>query len=64
MFIFRTAYGIIHFRISLRSGVIDVFAAYVNDILEMSRIENGKMELEIIPADLCGIFRDLYQCFQ
>ena len=29
MFIFRTAYGIIHFRISLRSGVIDVFAAYV-----------------------------------
>lgn len=35
----------------------------INDILEMSRIENGKMELEIIPADLCGIFRDLYDLF-
>ena len=36
----------------------------INDILEMSRIENGKMELEIIPADLCGIFRDLYDLFE
>ena len=36
----------------------------INDILEMSRIESGKMELEIIPADLCGIFRDLYDLFE
>ncbi len=36
----------------------------INDILEMSRIENGRMELEIIPADLCGIFRDLYDLFE
>ena len=36
----------------------------INDILEMSRIENGKMELEEIPADLCRIFSDTYDLFE
>ncbi len=37
--------------------------ALINDILEMSRIENGKVELEYVPADLCAVFdgiRDLF----
>ena len=37
--------------------------ALINDILEMSRIENGKIELEYVPADLCALFdgmRDLF----
>ena len=35
----------------------------INDILEMSRIESGKLELEYQPADLCRVFdetRDLF----
>ncbi|WP_019680905.1 hybrid sensor histidine kinase/response regulator [Ruminococcus flavefaciens] len=36
----------------------------INDILEMSRIENGKMEIECIPADICGIFEDIYELFE
>ncbi|MBQ7487247.1 MAG: amino acid permease [Clostridia bacterium] len=37
--------------------------ALINDILEMSRIESGKIELEFIPVDLCALFdgmRDLF----
>ena len=37
--------------------------ALINDILEMSRIESGKIELEFIPVDLCAVFdgmRDLF----
>ena len=37
--------------------------ALINDILEMSRIESGKIELEYIPTDLCAVFdgmRDLF----
>ncbi len=36
----------------------------INDILEMSRIESGKLELEFIPMDLCEMvegIRDLFQ---
>ena len=36
----------------------------INDILEMSRIESGKMELEEIPSDLCRIFADIYELFE
>ena len=35
----------------------------INDILEMSRIESGKVELEYVPTDLCAVFdgiRDLF----
>ena len=37
--------------------------ALINDILEMSRIESGKTELEYVPVDLCALFdgmRDLF----
>ena len=37
--------------------------ALINDILEMSRIESGKIELEFAPTDLCAVFdgmRDLF----
>ena len=37
--------------------------ALINDILEMSRIESGKIELEYVPSDLCAMFdgmRDLF----
>ena len=37
--------------------------ALINDILEMSRIESGKAELELAPEDLCGMLdsmRDLF----
>ncbi|MBQ6389103.1 MAG: amino acid permease [Mogibacterium sp.] len=37
--------------------------ALINDILEMSRIESGKIELDYAPADLCGIVEDLYDLF-
>jgi signal transduction histidine kinase/ActR/RegA family two-component response regulator len=37
--------------------------ALINDILEMSRIESGKVELEYAPADLCGILDSLYDLF-
>ena len=37
--------------------------ALINDILEMSRIESGKIELEFSPTDICAVFdgiRDLF----
>ena len=37
--------------------------ALINDVLEMSRIENGKMELENSPANICRIFSDVYDMF-
>ena len=36
----------------------------INDILEMSRIENGKMEIECIPTDICRIFDDIHDLFE
>lgn len=35
----------------------------INDVLEMSRIENGKMELENAPANLQKIFADVQDMF-
>ena len=35
----------------------------INDILEMSRIESGKLNLEYEPVDLCVIFQDMYDLF-
>ena len=35
----------------------------INDILEMSRIENGVTELEYAPADLCSLFEEIGDLF-
>ncbi len=35
----------------------------INDILEMSRIENRKIELEFVPVDLCMIFDEIRSLF-
>ena len=35
----------------------------LNDILEMSRIESGKLELDFTPEDLPAIFEDIYDLF-
>ena len=37
--------------------------ALINDILEMSRIENGKIELEYAPLDLCAVFDEIRNLF-
>ena len=37
--------------------------ALINDILEMSRIENGKIELEYEPLDLCAVFEETKDLF-
>ena len=37
--------------------------ALINDILEMSRIESGKIELEYEPVDICHVFEELYDLF-
>lgn len=37
--------------------------ALINDILEMSRIESGKMELETAPVNIRKIFSDAYDMF-
>ena len=36
----------------------------INDILEMSRIESGKVELEPAPTDLCRIFDGIAELFE
>ncbi|MBR2519826.1 MAG: response regulator [Selenomonadaceae bacterium] len=35
----------------------------INDVLEMSRIESGKMELELAPADLAETLDEVYDMF-
>ncbi len=37
--------------------------ALINDILEMSRIENGRLELEYSPADLCAVLDEMKDLF-
>ncbi len=37
--------------------------ALINDVLEMSRIESGKMELEPVPVDLQNVFTELRDLF-
>ncbi len=36
----------------------------INDILEMSRIESGRMELELSPVDLSGLFNGIRDLFE
>ena len=35
----------------------------INDILEMSRIESGKTELELLPMDICDMFDEIKDMF-
>ncbi|RKM61051.1 amino acid permease [Butyrivibrio sp. CB08] len=44
-------------------GASSHLMALINDILEMSRIESGKMELEAIPVDLSSTMDDLRDLF-
>ncbi len=37
--------------------------ALINDVLEMSRIESGRVELEFAPEDLCGILESMDDLF-
>ena len=37
--------------------------ALINDILEMSRIENGWIEMDYTPADLCALFNGMRDLF-
>ena len=37
--------------------------ALINDILEMSRIESGKVLLDYTPVDLCGVFDEMHALF-
>ena len=37
--------------------------ALINDILEMSRIESGMVELEFVPLDLCALFDGMRELF-
>ena len=37
--------------------------ALINDILEMSRIESGRIELEFMPVDLCALFDGMKELF-
>ena len=47
-------------KIKLTSGHL---LSLINDILEMSRIESGTMELQPSPIDLCDVFDDVRDLF-
>ncbi|MBP5450316.1 MAG: response regulator, partial [Spirochaetales bacterium] len=38
--------------------------AIINDVLEMSRIESGKFELQTIPVDLCEVVHAVFDIFR
>ena len=44
-------------------GSSEHLLALINDILEMSRIESGKIELEYVPTDLCAVFEGMHELF-
>ncbi|MBQ1491863.1 MAG: response regulator, partial [Blautia sp.] len=47
-------------KIEMSSGHL---LALINDILEMSRIESGRIELEFVPADLTAVFEGMRDLF-
>ena len=44
-------------------GSSEHLLALINDILEMSRIESGKVELEFVPTDLRNVFDSMHDLF-
>lgn len=44
-------------------GSSEHLLALINDILEMSRIESGKVELEFVPVDLRSVFDGIHELF-
>ena len=44
-------------------GSSEHLLSLINDILEMSRIENGKLELDYVPVDLCALFEGMRDLF-
>ncbi len=53
----------IHSYLDKISSSSQKLLALINDILEMSRIENGKIELEYVPMDICSLFDDMRDLF-
>ncbi len=59
----ETDLSVIHDYLDKIDASSEHLLALINDILEMSRIESGKIELEYVPTDLCAVFdgmRDLF----
>lgn len=53
----------IHEYLDKITGSSQHLLALINDILEMSRIESGKIELEYVPTDLCAVFEGMRDLF-
>ncbi len=45
-------------------GAGNSLLSIINDVLDMSRIESGKMELKPLPTDIHALFRDTHEMFQ
>ena len=59
----ETSVETIHTYLEKIEGSSKHLLELINDILEMSRIESGKLELEFIPTDLCAVFDGMYDLF-
>ncbi|MBQ3965062.1 MAG: amino acid permease [Firmicutes bacterium] len=54
----------VHDYLEKIDGASQHLLALINDILEMSRIESGRIELEYVPCDLCAIFNGMHDLFK
>ena len=55
--------GTVHMYLEKIQGSSQHLLALINDILEMSRIESGRIELEFVPVDLCDVFEGMKDLF-
>ena len=55
--------GTAHMYLEKIQGSSQHLLALINDILEMSRIESGRIELEFVPVDLCDVFEGMKDLF-